>query len=133
MTKKKSTFQTIAEAMVFEKLGNMKLSTNHMNKRKLSIDEIKVLIRESFKDAKKSCDVSAKTAEGGWGSADTEKEIDWIKKLEIKEFFNLAESDADLYDDDDPESPIRKANKRPVADPEDKMLPGYDKDVTDED
>ena len=89
MTKKKSTFQTIAEAMVFEKLGNMKLSTNHMNKRKLSIDEIKVLIREGFADAKKSADTKAKEAKEGWGNEEVENQIEWGKALKLKEFFSL--------------------------------------------
>jgi len=88
MTEKKSTFRTMAEALAFEKLNNLNFPMKHLDKRKLSIDEIKGLIREAFKDAKDTASVEAQELAHGWGDADIENEINWVDSLNLKEFFH---------------------------------------------
>ena len=93
MAKKgKSNFRILAEALATESLGELKLSKEHLNKRKLTIDEIKDLIREGFKSAKDSKDVKAKELEGGWGDAESENQVNWASALKLKEYFNLEEA-----------------------------------------
>ena len=84
---KKSTFRTMAKALIFEKLNGLSFPMRHLDKRKLSIDEIKVVIREAFKDAKDASGVEAQELEKGWGDAEIENEINWAKQLKLKEFF----------------------------------------------
>lgn len=92
MTDKKSVFRTMAEALTFEKLNKLDISLSHLDKRKLSIDEIKGVIREAFKDAKDTASVKGQELAHGWGDADIENEIDWVKKLNIKEYFQVEEA-----------------------------------------
>ena len=99
--KNKSRFQILAEAMASaDGLGSLKVSNEHLNKRKLTIDEIKELIREGFGKAKDVSDTKAKEDEKGWGNADVENQIDWVDTLKLKEYFDTQKSD----DDDDDES-----------------------------
>lgn len=97
MSKKKSNFRTLAEAVIFERLGNLEISTEHLNVRRMNIEELKDIIREAFGKAKKSADVEAQTPTHGWGDAEIENEINWVERLNLKEFFEageLAEADA---------------------------------------
>ena len=87
MTDKKSTFRTMAEAFIFEKLNSLNTPLNHLDKRKLSVDELKVVIREAFKDAKDVASVDAQELAHGWGDAEIENEIICVKSLNLKEFF----------------------------------------------
>lgn len=85
--KEKTAFSVLAEAMATGQLGNVKPDLSSLKSRKLSIDEIKDLIKEAFEDAKDVSNVKAKELEKGWGDTAIENEIDWMKKLGIKEFF----------------------------------------------
>jgi hypothetical protein len=103
MANKKSTFRTMAEALTFNKLGSVDVSLNHLDKRKLSIDEIKSVIREAFKDAKDTASVEAQELAHGWGDADIENEVNWAEKLNIKEFFEIREEETEKGESEDKE------------------------------
>jgi hypothetical protein len=93
--KKKSAFKTLMEGMVFEKLGNVKMNLERLNTRNATIDEIKQFIIEAAKKAKKESDAEAKQemalfgdeVEKGWGDAEIQNQIDFMKALNIKEMF----------------------------------------------
>jgi hypothetical protein len=84
---KKSVFKTIAEAFAFDGLRGAKMPTKRVDTRKLTVDEIKQCILEEFGEAKDADDEEVLEPKKGWGDAEIAKEIDWIKKLDIKEFF----------------------------------------------
>ena len=86
-TKKKSNFRTIAESLAFDGLKEFNVATPNLDHRKLSVDEIKTMIREEFEKAKKSSDTKSKEIEHGWGAADVENQVKWSKVLKLKEFF----------------------------------------------
>jgi hypothetical protein len=84
---KKSNYRTFAEGIVFNKLKDFEVPTPHVSEhRKLTVDEIKEYIKEEFGKAKKAADVKAKELDRGWGDAELENEIEWAKKLKLKEF-----------------------------------------------
>jgi len=85
---KKDTFRLIAEAIHTGKLKNVKLPTGRFDHRKLTVDEIKSYIKEEFEKAKETSDVEVQDPELGWQDAEIENEIEWIKKLNIKEYFD---------------------------------------------
>lgn len=87
MNNKNSTYHTLAKALTFEKLPEISLNLDHLDKRKLSISEMKQCIREAFKDAKAAAEVEAQELAHGWGDAEIENEINWAKQLRLKEFF----------------------------------------------
>lgn len=91
MAEKKSNFRTMAEALTFERLSQLSLPLRHLDKRRLSVDEIKAVIREAFKDAKDTASVKAQELAHGWGDAEIENEINWVKNLNLKEFFKSRE------------------------------------------
>jgi hypothetical protein len=80
-------FKTIAEALASGKIKDANLSTESVNHRRLTVDEIKAYLMEEFGKAKEVSDVKAKEVEKGWGDAELEKTIDWVKTLQLKEFF----------------------------------------------
>ena len=86
MDNKKSTYRTLAEALAFNQLKNVKMNLDHLDKRKLSITEMKQYIREAFDDAKAAAEVEAQELAHGWGDAEIENEINWVKSLNLKEF-----------------------------------------------
>lgn len=83
----KSAYKTVAESIVFNKLKDLELPTARVDHRRLSVDEIKQYIQEEFGKAKEASDVKAKECEHGWGDAELEKEINWVKTLKLQEFF----------------------------------------------
>lgn len=95
---KKSAFKTMAEAMHFDGLKGVKLSTSRVDARRLSVDEIKQHVRQQFTEAKKKKEDSDDTViavlqpKRGWGDDDLAKQIDWIKKLDLKEAVVLSMS-----------------------------------------
>lgn len=105
MGKKKSTYRTLAEALTFEKLPEMKVNLDHLDTRKLSVNEIKQCINEAFKDAKDAAEVDAQELVKGWGDSEIENEIEWAKALKLKEFFDPSavteEFDTDVITDKD--------------------------------
>jgi hypothetical protein len=111
MTKSKSRFRILAEAIEFEGLGSVDMSLEHLDKRRLTIDEIKDCIREAFKDAKKVSDVEAQTPTHGWGDAEIENEINWVKTLKLKEFFGDAEL-SDKEEDEEDDKPEEKKSEK---------------------
>jgi hypothetical protein len=84
---KKSAYKTIAEAIAFGGLKNFKVSTKSADTRKLTVDEIKQIVKEEFEAAKDITKTKLEEPPGGWGDADLEKQIDWVEKLDLKEFF----------------------------------------------
>jgi len=84
---KKSVFTVIAEAIQSGKLADVDLPTENIDRRKLTIDEIKEFITEEFEDAKSAEDAADEAEEKAWHKAEVENEIDFIKALNIKEFF----------------------------------------------
>lgn len=88
----KTAYKTIAQSLILERLKDFDLPTERVDHRRLSVDEIKAIVKEEFGKAKEASDVKAKEVEGGWGDAEIENEIDWVKKLKLKEFFNKKES-----------------------------------------
>ena len=82
-----NTYKTIAKSLVFEKLKDVEFPTSRVNLRRLTVDEIKSHIKEEFEKAKDLSKVKAKELPKGWGDSDLENEIDFIKALNIKEYF----------------------------------------------
>jgi len=82
---KKSAFKVIAESIHLDRKGKIKMPTSRVEHRRISVDEIKNIVKEEFEDAKKVEDVEAQ--EGGFEDAELEKEIEWMKAMNIKEFF----------------------------------------------
>jgi len=103
MDNKKSVYRILAEALTFEKLNKVELSLGHLDKRKMSIAEIKVAIREAFKDAKAAAEVEAQELAHGWGDAEIENEIQWVKALNLKEFIDPHSVLTESTDEDDDE------------------------------
>lgn len=109
MKNKKSTYRALAEGLVFERLQDIEVNLDHLDKRKMSISEMKQHIREAFKDAKAAAEVEATEVARGWGDAELENEINWVKTLNLKEFFQpkrdaapvQEEYESDDDDDDD--------------------------------
>lgn len=85
---KKSVFRILAEAITMKGFRDGKIPLKRINCRKLSIDEIKSYIMEEFGKMKDSAKEKAEELEKGWGDTEIAKEIDWIKALDIKEFFS---------------------------------------------
>lgn len=85
---KKSTYKTLAEAIAFDGLKKVELPTEKVNYRKLTVDEIKECIMEAFKDAKSVKDVELAEPPRGWGDSELARQMDFIKKLNLDEFFN---------------------------------------------
>ena len=92
---KKSTYRTMAEALQFGGLKDVKLSTGRVDARRLSVDEIKEHVRKQFTEAKKKKKdvdenvIAVLQPEKGWGDDDLAKQIDWIKQLDLKEAVEL--------------------------------------------
>jgi hypothetical protein len=80
-----STFKTIAKGLYSGKMKNIELPTERVDHRRLTVDEIKECIKEEFGKAKEAS--KEKTQEKNWGDAEIAKEIQWIKALDLKEFF----------------------------------------------
>ena len=84
-------FKTIATSLAFGKLDEVEFPTKRVDNRRLTVDEIKEYIKEEFgkvKDAKK---VKAKELPKGWGDAEILNHINFIKALNLKEYFNVKE------------------------------------------
>jgi len=81
-----NAFKTIAKSLVAGKLKDVELPTSRVNHRRLTVDEIKDHIQEEFGKAKSTTEVKAKEMKG-WGDAEIAKEIEWVKALDLKEFF----------------------------------------------
>ena len=84
---KKSVFKVIVEAIVHNGFKDFKMPTSRIDHRRLSIDEIKQYIVEEFGAAKKASDEDIQEPDKGWSDAELANEIDWVKKLDLKEFF----------------------------------------------
>lgn len=83
-----STFKTIAKALHFKKMDKVNLTTESVDHRRLTVDEIKEHITEEFEKAKDVKDVAKKTKEMPWEDSEIENEVNWIKALNLKEYFN---------------------------------------------
>lgn len=88
MMSKKSNYRTVAEAIVFNKLGSLNTGTPLVDNRKLTVEEIKTMIKEELKDAQGKKVKQAKEVDKGWGAADVENQVKWTDALKLKEFFN---------------------------------------------
>jgi hypothetical protein len=84
----KSAFKIIATAMETNQLNEVSLPTTRVDTRRLSVDEIKNYITEEFEKAREVSDVETQDPELGWADAELAKEIEWIKTLDLKEFFD---------------------------------------------
>lgn len=80
-------YKAIAKGLVFEKLKDVDLPTSRVNLRRLTVDEIKAHIQEEFGKAKDANKTKGKELPKGWGDAEIAKEIDWVKALDLQEFF----------------------------------------------
>jgi len=80
---KKSDFKVLYEALT--KKG-VKFPTDNVDFRRLTVSEIKRIIKEEFEDVKKVEDVEAQ--EVPFGDVELEHEIEWLKSLKIDEFLN---------------------------------------------
>jgi len=79
-----SNFKTLMTAIGKKSITEM--PTPNLNSRTMSLEEVKELVNEEFEKAKDACDTKAKKADDGWGKAELEKELDWMKVLSIKEW-----------------------------------------------
>lgn len=84
---KKSIYKVLAEAIAFDGFKDFKVPTDKIDYRRLTVNEIKEFMKEEFGDVKKFDMKDAKEEPKGWGDADLEKELDWVKTLDLKEFF----------------------------------------------
>jgi hypothetical protein len=87
---KKSSYKIIAEAVAFDGLKKVKMPTGRVDRRRLSVDEIKQCIEEEFGKAKDVDDEEVLDFPKGWGDEEIKNHmnhIDWLKKLDLKEFF----------------------------------------------
>lgn len=80
-------YKILAEAIASGKLKDINLPTSRVDHRRLTIDEIKEYLQEEFAKAKDLSDVEAEELEKGWGDAEIAKEIEWVKALDLCEFF----------------------------------------------
>jgi len=93
---KKSAFKTMAEAINSDHgLKNFNLPTSRVDRRRLTVDEIKEHIMEEFGKVKDSSEVDSEENPKGWGDADLAHEIDWIKSLDLKEALSLLVKEKD--------------------------------------
>jgi hypothetical protein len=86
---KMNKYKILAEAIALGRLKHVDVSTSRINARKLTVDEIKEYIVEEFGKAKNAADIKAKENEKGWGDAEIAKEIEWVKALDLCEFFDI--------------------------------------------
>jgi hypothetical protein len=96
MSKIKKAYKTVAHTLFSNKMSEVALPTDRVDYRTLSKDDLKTYMKEEFEKAKDACEVEAE--ETPWGDSELEKEIEWIKALKIKEYFepkNEKESDDD--------------------------------------
>ena len=85
----KSAFKVIAEAVVHGIDSDINLPTESLDAtRKITVDELKSIVKEEFGKAKSVADVKAKEVRY-WGAADLANEVDWVKSLKIREFFDI--------------------------------------------
>ena len=85
---KKSAYKTIAESILSGQFGKAKLPTSRVEHRRLSVDEIKQYINEELdKITEAKDDVHTQEFPGGWGDSELANEINWLKALKLKEFF----------------------------------------------
>lgn len=82
-----SAFTKLAEAMATGGLRNVEFSTSRVNHRRLTVDEIKQTILEEFGDVKDSEGVEVDEKPGGWGDAELASNIEWVKALDLREYF----------------------------------------------
>jgi hypothetical protein len=83
---KKSSYKVLAEAITFGGLRDANLSVKVP--RRLTKNELMTIVKEEFDKAKEVEDVDV-TSDKDWSDAEIENYIEWIKKLNIKESFNL--------------------------------------------
>ena len=88
---KKSAYRIVAETFLNGGLKDFEVPLEELNSRRLTIDELKQYIKEEFGKVKDVEDVEAKVKP--WGDAEIENEIDWIKKLNLKEFLDKKDSE----------------------------------------
>jgi len=86
---KKSTYKVIAEAIGFDGLKGLKVSTARADRRKLTIDEIKEYILEEFGNVKAADAEEVQEPEKGWMDAELAKSIEWAKAVDLIEIFNV--------------------------------------------
>lgn len=79
-------YKIIAEAIASGKLAEVDMPTENLDAKKLTIEELKAIVKEEFGKAKAVADVKAK--ESQFADADLADEVDWVKKLKLKEFFS---------------------------------------------
>ncbi len=118
MDNKKSTYRTLAEGLIFERLEGIDMNLDHLDKRKMSITEMKSIIREAFKDAKAAAEVDAQELAHSWGDAEIENEINWVKSLNLKEFFQperTAEPVKEEFESDDDDDDEVNEGENPFA------------------
>ena len=89
---KNEAFKIIAKTLVTGQIDKMHFSTDHIKHRKLTVGEIKKAMQEAVVKSKEK-DVHPEEQPGGWGDAELANRIDWYKKLNLKEFFNLGNDD----------------------------------------
>lgn len=82
-----NAYKTIAASLAAGKLKDVELPTSRVNHRRLTVDEIKDALKEEFAKAQDVSKVKADESAKGWGDAELAKEIEWVKALDLKEFF----------------------------------------------
>lgn len=82
----KSNYKVIAEGIATGKISKVELPTSRVNHRRLTVDEIKEVMSEEFKAARAAASEKVQSNKH-FGDAELAKEIDWVKALDLKEFF----------------------------------------------
>jgi len=87
----KSSFRVLAEALVLNKLKNIKLPKlrTEQKSKKITSERLRNIVKEEFGKVKNVEDVEVQKKDGGWGDAEISNYLEWLKTLDIKEVFNL--------------------------------------------
>jgi hypothetical protein len=82
----KKTYKVIMEAISSGRLKDVDLPMNATKHRRMTVDEIKEVLQEVFEEAQ-NVEECVPDKEEQWSDAEIENEINWVKALDIKEFF----------------------------------------------
>jgi len=80
-----SAYNKIFKGLMTGKLAEIDFPTQN-EVRKLSGDELKNIVKEELMSAEETAKVKATEVPGGWGDADLERELEWMKVLKLSEF-----------------------------------------------
>jgi lipoate-protein ligase A len=82
-----SAYKVLAQIIASNKLKEVRMPTSNLDTKKLTMEDVRTIVEEEFKDAKAVKDVKAK--EEPWNDVEPPAKEDWVKKYKLKEWFNI--------------------------------------------